>query len=309
MSLLTASLFLICLAFLFASALYIYSLSPFDRLNTSYAFLSLSLMGWMGTLFVFASQGPGSTLLFIGRANFAAAAIAAPAGLVFVQALRNERPLIPRWLWIEIGIMFALSLFTPLVDRSEAVQAGIHTTAYGLLFAPYVLHEVAFLAAAVTHAFRKPLRLFGKVRQQLILVGAGILATAIVSVYANAVLPYVYGNFHLIYWGSLSSIFFLAAVAYAAVSRDLFDARLVLRKTVIYGLLIAFAVSMYEVAVESLAGLLPVGDPGTQHVAAAAIALTINAFSHEPLQRILEQLADKLTHQSEAKKHSRIVHR
>ncbi len=143
-------------------------------------------------------------------------------------------------------------------------------------------------------AFRTNPALPGEVRTQLRLVGVGILATSAVGIVANAVLPYFYGDFRFIDAGTLSTIFFLAAVAYAATIHHLFDVRVLVRATLVYGVLVAFAVELYQVAVESLTRLLPLGDPAGQHVAAAAVALTVNAFTHEPLRRLLEQLADRM---------------
>lgn len=294
MSLLAASLYLLCLAFLFGSAVFVYSRDPYARLNASYALLAFALLAWVGTLFAFSAQSEGSALLWLGRANFAAAALAAPACLAFVQALRKEPFPLGGWLWAETLAVAGLSLATGLIDRSEAVRAGIHVTAYGPLFPLYVAHAVAFLLAAIWQSFRRDRSLPGLARQQLDWVGTGIVATALVSVAANAVLPYVWGDFRFIHVGTLSTIFFLGAVAYAAVFRHLFDIRVVVRATLVFALLVGFALELYQAAVEALAKLLPLGDPSERHVAAAAVALTINAFTHEPLRRWLERLADRL---------------
>src|SRR5579859_1676799 len=134
MSLLVASLCLLCLAFLFGSALYVYSRDPFSRLNASFALLALSLLGWVGTLFVFGAQTGGSALLWLGRANFAAAALAAPASLLFVLALARKPLRYASWVWLETGLWAAVSLLTGLVDKEETVIGGIHVTRYGFLF-------------------------------------------------------------------------------------------------------------------------------------------------------------------------------
>jgi hypothetical protein len=295
MSLLVASLYLLCLAFLFGSALYVWSRDPFVRLNASYAALAAALLGWVGTLFLFSSNSPGTGLLWLGRANFAAAVLIAPAALSFVRALARSRPSrIDTWIWLEGLALALLSLLTGAVDRAEAITGAQHVTSYGPLFPLYIAHLVAYAVAALVTAFRATPALPREVRTQLRLVGVGILATGAVGIVANAVLPYFYGDFRFIDAGTLSTIFFLAAVAYAATIHHLFDVRVLVRATLVYGVLVAFAVELYQVAVESLTRLLPLGDAAGQHVAAAAVALTINAFTHEPLRKLLEQLADRL---------------
>jgi hypothetical protein len=294
MPLLVASLYLLCLAFLFGSALYVWSRDPFARLNASYAALAAALLGWVGTLFLFASEQAGPGLLWLGRANFAAVLIA-PAALSFARALARSKPSrIVVWLWLESLALALLSLLTGAVDRSESLAGAQHVTAYGPLFPIYIAHLVGFAVAALVIAFRPNLSLPREVRAQLRLVGVGILATGAVGITANALLPYLYGDFRFIDAGTLSTIFFLAAVAYAATVHHLFDVRVLIRATLVYGVLVALAVELYQFAVESLTHLLPLGDPAGQHVAAAAVALTVNAFTHEPLRRLLEQLADRL---------------
>ena len=305
MSLLVASLYLLCLAFLFGSALYVYSRDPFDQLNSSFALLALTLLGWVGTLFVFTSEVDSSTLLWLGRANFAAAALAAPVAWHFVQALAQQRRRPSVWLWGEVSVVALLSLLTGSVDRVETVQAGVHITTYGWLFPLYVVHILFFTLLALRTAFQSAPHFGPQTRIQLRLVGLGIFATVTVGFVADALLPYVYGNFRYIHVGTLSTIFFLAAIAYAASVHHLFNVRVLLRATFIFTALIAFALELYQIAVEFLTHLLPLGDPSQRHIAAATIALIVNAFTHEPLRWQLELLADKFMKQKSRRTHIR----
>ena len=207
-----------------------------------------------------------------------------------------RRPL-PRaaLLWVETLLIFFLSLFTGTVDKAELIQAGQHVSVYGTLFPLYLLHIVGFVFVALLVALRPSVSLPALTRTQMRLVGVGILATSVLGLAANIALPYWYGDFRFIHVGTLSTIFFLAAVAYAAVSYRLFDLRILIRTTLLYALLVAFALELYQLAVSALAELLPLGDAGERHAAAAFVALTINAFTQEPLRKWLERLADRLT--------------
>ena len=115
-----------------------------------------------------------------------------------------------------------------------------------------------------------------------------------IGITTNVALPYLFGDFRFIDVGTLSTIFFLGAVAYAASVYHLFNIRVLIKTTLVFSLLIAFALELYQGSVEFLARLLPVGDATERHIAAATVALIINAFSHEPLRRLLEQLLDRL---------------
>ena len=118
--------------------------------------------------------------------------------------------------------------------------------------------------------------------------------TAVVGIMANVVLPYFYHDFRFINVGTLSTIFFLAVVAYTSVVHHLFNIRVILRTTLVFTVLIALTLEFYQLAIEFLTHLLPLGDPTQRQVAATTIALIINAFTHEPVRLWLEQLVDQL---------------
>ncbi len=293
MTLFTASLYLLCLAFLFASALFVYSRDPRSKLNAYYALLALTLLAWVGTLFVFGSLPEGRPLLAVGRANFAAAALVATTSCLFVAELAGRRLTRLSAVWIETALLGVLSLGTPLVDRAETVLRGQHQTAYGPLFALYIVHVVAYLAGAVDLAFLPPAGTADRTRRQLRLVGAGILATATVGVTANIVLPYWYGDFRFIHVGTLSTILLLAAVGYAVFAYHLFSIRVIVRATFVLAGLLALALELYGLVLSFLAHLLPLGSAGERSFAATALVLVVNAFTQEPVRRRLERVIDR----------------
>ena len=297
MPLLTASLYLLCLAALFGSALFVYSRDPHSRLHRYYALLALALLGWVGTLFVFGSLPEGELLLAIGRVNFAAAAVVATASCLFVAELAGHTAKYKtKYLgavWLETAAMTVVSLGTPLIDRAETVLRGQHQTAYGPLFALYIVHVVAYLLGAVVLAFRPSGSTTDRTRRQLRLVGAGILATTAVGVIANIVLPYWFGDFRFINVGTLSTILFSGAVGYAVFAYHLFSIRIIVRATFVLAGLLALALELYSLVLSFLAHLLPLGDAQGRSFIATALVLVVNAFTQEPVRRWLERLIDR----------------
>ncbi len=303
MSALTAALYGLCLLFLAAAALLIFAKDPHSRLHRHFTLLLLALLGWVGSLFVFGLplglRLAPEPLLWLGRFNFACLVPAVLLSFLFVQDIagrpsaRQERTPMTTWLCLETGLLFLLTLLTPLVDQAELVRAGQHVTLYGLLFAVYVLHLVALLGAALRAAFRPAPGASIETRSQLRLTGIGALATAAVALTTNVLLPSVFGNFHLIHIGTLSTIFFLLAVADAVFVHHLFDIRLVIRAAFVYAGLIALALELYQLALSFLIRLVPVGDQAQSHLAATAMVLVINAFTQQPVRRWLEGRIDR----------------
>jgi uncharacterized protein YjeT (DUF2065 family) len=292
LTLVVASLYLLISAFLFGSAIYILSRNPFLRLNQVYACLALAQLGWVGTLFVFNATPISPALLWVGRANFAAAALTAPSVFAFVQALLKKPIRRMSWIVGETITVAALSLGTGLIDQAETIRGSLHITTYGWLFPLYIFHLLLYLAPALWQALTAPLHLAE--RQQVRLVGIGMLITTGVGIITNVVLPYSFGNFSLIDIGTLSTISALAAIAYATCVLNLFNIRVVIRAALVIALLIAFALELYQAAVSALAALLPLTDPTQRHIAAATVALIVNAFTQQPLRWWLERLAARL---------------
>lgn len=295
MSALLAALYILCLLFLIGFAIFIVARDPRARLNRYFALLSLALLGWVASLFAFDFPLRPDVLLWVGRLNFACIVFAVTLGGLFVrQVARRRASVLLPWVWAETALLGAATLLTPLVDRQELVQAGEHVTAYGPLFPLYVFHVLALVAAMLWTAFRPPLRLPTETRLALRFTGFGILATAAVALVTNALLPYVFGDFRLIHVGTVSTLLFLAGVGYAVFAHHLFNIRVIVRAAFVYAGLIALALELYSLALSGLAHLLPFGSPSERTYAATAVALTVNAFTHEPVRRWLERIAERL---------------
>ncbi len=282
MTLLTASLFLLCLLGLTGSAAFVLFQRPHSPLHRLYALLALSLVGWVATLLLFTSRTSPASLLWVGRLNFAVVVVAATVAFLFVQELAGRKPggtallWLSILLWAETLLLFGATLLTGLVDRAETIQAGQHVTAYGLLFPLYLLHIVVLLGAAVFIALRSMPTLSMPTlssRRALRLVGWGILAAAAVGLVTNALLPSVYSDFRWIAVGPLSTLLFLGAVGYAVFAFHLFSVRVILRKAVVLAGVVTLMLELYQGAVAALARILPVGDIGHLHLAATGVAL------------------------------------
>lgn len=213
MSALLAALYILCLLFLTGFALFVFLKKPRSALHQSFSLLSIALLGWVGTLFAFFLKTPPHTLLWLGRANFAAIVFAVLLGYLFVREVAGKPPRSSMtWLLIETFLLGGLTLFTPLVDQAELVRAGEHVTVYGPLFPLYVLHVMILLGVTLWTAFRPSPRGAEQTAGQLRLIGSGILATAAVALTTNVLLPYSFGDFRFIHVGTVSTILFLAAV-------------------------------------------------------------------------------------------------
>jgi hypothetical protein len=258
----------------------------------------LALLIWVVTLFLFGRSDQAGYLLLVGRANFASVSLAVYFGWRFVRAVagRPRRSHEDYLLWASL-LLACLSAATPWVDRAELVGVGVggnHTTVYGPLFAIYVLHIIGLLVASVWTAFRSSGRLRvsdpTRRRDQLLLLGWGILATGGISLVTNALLPYALGDFRWIDLGPLSTLLFLLAVSYAVVRHQLFDIRVFVRRALVLGVALSLVLACYSALV-----LL-----ATDHLASSEsggftrFGVLVLAFSFDPIRRFLEKNIDRL---------------
>lgn len=296
---LTELLYYLACALLSGMAVFVLVRSPQSARNRYFALTALSLLVWIATLFLFDKARDPLFVLHLGRANFAAIVFALFFGYLFVRALAIP-PLSPlprqryQLLLGETLLLGLLSAFTPLVDRAEivatAASGGAHTTVYGPLFPLYLLHVFGYLGATLLLALRGRNEVRQPERDQLLLVGLGTLATGLISIVTNAVLPYGLGDFRYIHVGPLSSILFLMSVAYAIVRHRLFSIRLLIRKTLIYGLLLSFVLAAYSAVVVLVTDHLA----GQSASALTRFSVLVIAFSFDPLRRFLEKSVDRL---------------
>lgn len=300
------------------------------RLRRAFALLTLSLLAWQATLFLEVRAASPVLQLWLGRANFAAVSLAAYLALRFVQELAaavgtegsggggeaaageqgsGARPPPPRPassapLAAATGLLALLALLTPLVSARERVESagtsGAHAvTDFGPLFPLYLLHVLGCLGAAVALALgegrraRDPAR-----RRQFLLVGAGAALTGAVGAVTNALLPYAFGDFRFGDVGTLSVLLFALAVAWATFVHGLFDARALVRETLVCGVLLAFVLGAYGSAVFVATQYLTEGEGGGGRVRASdrlvQFAVLAIAFSFDPLRRFLEEKTDRL---------------
>lgn len=288
----TTLLYALCFLLLPGMAAFVLLRNPRSFLHQSFALTALSLLGWLATLFFFNRAHEPATVLLLGRVNFAAVVFVVFLAYLFVRSVaRQPLPRHLSWLVAETLLLAVLSAFTPLIDQAEMPSpSGRHTTVYGPLFPLYILHVLGYLAAAVTTAFGSKRIARGAVRDQLVLIGSGMLATGGVALITNVLLPYGFGNFHFSDVGTLSSILFLVAVAYAITKHHLFDIRLLVRKTLVYGLLLSFVLSAYSAVVLLVTDHLTQGSADTF----TRFGVLVIAFSFDPVRRFLEKRVDRL---------------
>lgn len=265
---------------------------PRSSLRRIFCWLALALLLWQVTLFLEPRTVPPTGQLWLGRLNFTAIVFAVYLSLRFIQKIpakssRQAQSL--SWPLAETWLLALVTLFTPLVDAEEHVRLDQVLTRFGSFFPFYLLHVVGFLAAALFTAYRERKQAKKqRVQRQLAFIASGLLAMGGTACFTNAMLPYLFGDFRFCDVGTLSVLFFVAAVGYAVLVHRLFDLKIVFRETLVYGIMMVFVLSAYSATVFLITNYLTEGQDKIKQFAVLLIA-----FSFDPLRRLLEVKADR----------------
>jgi hypothetical protein len=158
----------------------------------------------------------------------------------------------------------------------------------------YILHLVGYIAAALYFTFIANRHSRAKVRGQLAVIGLGMFVMAAIALVTNIMLPYRFGIFALQDMGALSTIFLLLAIAYAISVRQLFDVRIVIKRTLVYSLLLAGIAAAYS-GIEYVLTETLRQTAGEQHPLLVSIGGTvIVSLFVSPARRWLERKFDDL---------------
>lgn len=266
--------------------------------HLDFAAFSFLMALWLASLFLYYRVPDEGTLTLVGRANFAAIALALCYGHLFARGLAR-RPS-PRGFWlVGSGAVAALALLTPLVARREYLTPSGPATAFGPLFVPFaLLLALHFAAAAWALASALP-RASAARRAQLRLVLAGFSANATVAMFTNLVLPLAFGVFRYQEAGALSAVLLVAALGYAVLARGLLDVRVAVARTLVFAALVGALSALYGVLV-LLAGQSLSGDTVPRRLLILNLAAVVaSGLASDPIRRWVAARTDRWLYQGD----------
>ena len=120
----------------------------------------------------------------------------------------------------------------------------------------------------------------------------GIILTSVIGVLFNVVFVF-FGRSDFIFWGPLSSIFLIVLTAYAIIRHRLMDIDIVIRKSIIYSVLITVIIALYSTLLLILQHLFQSTTRVNQWTATIITAFAI-AVGYKPLETAIESLTNRV---------------
>jgi PAS domain S-box-containing protein len=222
--------------------------SPRNPSNQAFVFFVLTLVGWSFCLQrVFGSATPASEILW-GRPAFAFASLIGSSIVVFCQLFPDStRPSLSKTsrLFILLGTLLAGLSLTPLMLRDMVISSnGQIERHYGPVYPVFAAFFLTALGHGIWTLTRKWRTSRGRSKQQIQYLWLGLCLLIGGATTTNLMIPILMRSSHASVYGPYFSVFFVCLTAHAIIRHRLMDIRLIIRKSMTYGLSAGAAVGI-----------------------------------------------------------------
>lgn len=288
---------------------------PRAEVNRVFALTAFSVAAWTFTNAVFQATDSLVVATLAANISYLSALIVAASLLQFSQIFpqhpnRPHRRMTAQaaWsLWI-VTLVLGLTPFVPhfVIKAIELEPTRRILTNFGVY--PILGFVLLAVLGAILFLLRSLAVTVGKERMQTRYVLTGMAVTALIGLMCNLALP-LFGNYSLVWLGPASSLVFVGSSVYSIVKEHLFDIRLVIKRTLVYSLLLAGIAGGYSAVEYVLKEALQQTTSGTGHPLVTNIggAIVVSLFA-SPVRRWLEKRVDALIFGRKHLRHSQHRH-
>jgi signal transduction histidine kinase len=276
--------------------LFVYAHNFRQETNRIFAITCFSIAGWTLTNALFQTTGSVASAILWAKLSYLSALILTASFLHFswIYPLSGKTaPQQKRWLWCLALLLCLLPLVPGLVIETVDLTEGRRIITNAGLY-PLALFLFGTLGMALLRFWQNYRRTRGNARAQLRYVLAGAALTITCGLSTNLVLPLL-GNYQFVWLGPASSLCFVSFTVYSIVAHKLFDIRLLIKRTLVYTLLLGILIAAYSVVVLFLSGILQqMSNAALRPFTANLLGALGIGFGVEPLRRWLERATDSV---------------
>lgn len=259
--------------------------------------LTLSLAIWIGcTYYSLHALGPEEAL-FWARAVMATAVAQVLFFYLFITTFPDRNTTLKRRALYGIfasALLVGVVALSPFLFQEMAVQPnGNYSPVPGpgmLLFLPFAL---GFLGMGIWSLAKKYRSAHGLRHTQTGLLVAGVVPMFLLIVVFNLVLPLLAKSSVGVSLSPLFTVIFVGFTAYAIIAKQLFDIRVVIKRTVIFAALLTFTFAVYTAIIVALSSLFQQETGNARGLIINLVAALAVGFSFEPMRRWISERTDK----------------
>lgn len=276
---------------------FVFLRNPRAHPNQVFALLTLSIVGWIITLFLYYIISDPVPLLFVGRLNFA---IAAPMTFFFyrfVAVFPVETVRLPKvifYLLASLTTLIAfLSMFTPFIDKQEIAKGAERIMIYGELWPLWIIVFLVNLVIAISILTIKIKRASGVVKTQLLYLLCGFCLLFFLGIFTNLLLPSI-NDFSIQQFGPVATVFFVCLTTYAIVKHRLLNIRMFVARAVAYSILIFSVGFFYALFIFWISHVLLGRDTNEFEVVVYASIVLLISFTFQYLKELVNKMTDRV---------------
>lgn len=191
--------------------------------------------------------------------------------------------------------------FMPSTVTHVTYLNGSRSPQYGPLFSYFAIILIVLVILvsvfAIINYYRSNNQAKNKMRYMII----GIIITLFLVIFADIISPSFMGNNYLSNFDSFGLIFLFGFTFYAILAHRLFDIRVIIKRTLVYSVLLAFVLGVYATIIFSFAAIFGSESVtlSVKTIAPNIIAALLIAIGFGPLQKWLSNVTDRFLFKGE----------
>lgn len=202
-----------------------------------------------------------------------------------------------------VTIFFCIIGFSNLIVSGFNQNQIMIDAIYGRFFILFPLITVFFFIAIFYYLYKQYKMSTGVAKEQAKYVFIGIMLTAVIASMTDIFIPLFTKNNVSANYGSFGAITIVIFSAYAILAHHLFDIRVIIRKTVVYSVLLIFVLAVYSLVIFVFAQAFGTGGQAitAKTIVPNLLAAVFIAAGFEPLRKWLTKCTDKFLFKGEYK--------
>ncbi len=274
---------------------------PKDRIHQIFLLFTVSLSLWVLTGILSNLETARALLLNKLVFIFPLIVVWSAMYLTILLSKNKTRAYIVSLTGISVVVASALILVSQyvvqgIIARHSATQFVAYDIERGSGYPLYVIYLTAIAIIALVVLSLRWKRASRREKDQLSLVGFGLLGCLLSGLFTSVFLPIVTGSSEFASYSFLSGLIATVFFAYAIVKYDLFDIKLVAVRSVAYGAALILLSAIYYLAAYLLT-IIFFHDKVTSSVSVSPVNILLAlvlAFAFQPIKSFFDQLTDSI---------------
>ncbi len=279
--------------FVLGSAVYVRN--AHSLLNKTFFSFTIGVALWVVINYISAStKVPHDVSLWANRIVLIVGGATLLSLLLFVLELTSW---LSKTIWLKplivLSVLAWLLCLSPLIIKDVFIKDGQVVNDFGN-YAP-IYFITLFITAILIGAtlLRAHFKLEGLIKKQVDTISRSFLVAIPIIVAGNAILP-IFGYYQFVSFTPLALSLIIAAMSYVIAKHRLFDIRLVIARTLAYGLSVSFVVLLYAATSFFLASAVFNVNISYQQEIFFAVFSAITALVFQPIKRFFDKYTNRI---------------